>query len=94
MPPRIGWIVAAFVVAFLALIAYSTLHGPRFRAEVCMAYQGQKACKIVSAKSEQAARRAGAENACADISSGVTDTIRCQQSEPVSVRWLQSGASK
>ena len=83
-----------FVVAFLALIAYSTLHGPRFRAEVCMAYHGKSNCRTVVAKSDAAARRAGAENACADISSGVTDPIRCQQSEPVSVRWLQRGDAR
>jgi hypothetical protein len=77
------------VVGFLALIAYSTLHGPRYRVEICMSYQGRSACKTVSAKSEPAAVRAGAENACADISSGVTDTMRCEQSEPQSIRWLQ-----
>lgn len=81
-------IVAIFVVALLALIAYSTVHGPRYRVQVCMAYQGRSACKTVSAKSEQAALRSGHENACADISSGVTDTIRCQNSDPQSVKWL------
>jgi hypothetical protein len=53
-----------------------------------MAYQGRPACKTVSAKSEDAALRSGRENACADISSGVTDTIRCQNLEPQSVKWL------
>ncbi|MBV8553778.1 MAG: hypothetical protein JOY54_20960 [Acidobacteriaceae bacterium] len=54
-----------------------------------MSYQGRSACRTVSAKSEQAALRAGAENACADIASGVTDTMRCQDSTPQSVRWLE-----
>jgi hypothetical protein len=75
-------------VAFLALMAYSTLKGPRFRVEVCMAYQGRSSCRTVSAKSEQAAVRAGSENACAEIASGVTDTMRCEGAEPKSVRWL------
>jgi hypothetical protein len=43
----------------------------------------------VSAKSEQAAVRAGTENACADIASGVTDTMRCVETEPQSVKWLR-----
>lgn len=68
---------------------YSTLHGPRYRVEVCMTYQGRTACKTVNAKSEMAALRSGTENACADIASGVTDTVRCQESEPQSVRWIQ-----
>lgn len=81
-------IIAIFVIGFLALIAYSTLHGPRYRVAVCMVYQGRSACKTVSAKSEQAALRSAAENACADIASGVTDSMRCEQSEPQRVRWL------
>jgi hypothetical protein len=85
---NIGWIVAAFLCGFLALVAYSTLNGPRFRVEVCMTYQQRSACKTVSAKSEQAALRAGTENACADIASGVTDTTRCLATDPQSVRWL------
>jgi hypothetical protein len=53
-----------------------------------MAYQGRTSCRTVSAKSEQGAMRGGAENACADITSGVTETIACQQSPPASVQWL------
>ena len=85
---KIGWIIGIFVAGFLGLLAYSTLHGPRYRVEVCMAYQGRSTCRTVSAKSEQAALRTGSENACADIASGVTDTIRCGSSVPQSIRWL------
>jgi hypothetical protein len=81
-------VVALFVVAFLALLVYSTVHGPRYRVEVCMVYQGRSACKTVAAKSEEGALRSGRENACADISSGVTDTVRCQNSDPQSIKWL------
>lgn len=54
-----------------------------------MIFNGQTACKTVSAKSEDFALRGGRENACADISSGVDDTIRCQNMEPKSVKWLK-----
>ena len=81
-------IVALFLAIVVGLIAYSTLNGPRYRVQVCMEFQGRSVCKTVSAKSEQAALRSGSENACADIASGVTDTMRCEQSEPKSVRWL------
>ena len=54
-----------------------------------MAYQGRTNCRTVSAKSEQSALRSASDNACADIASGVTDTMRCQQSQPQSVKWLQ-----
>lgn len=68
---------------------YSTLHGPRYRVEVCMSFKGNSACKTVNAKSEQAALRSATENACADISSGVTDTVECQNTPPQSVHWLE-----
>ncbi|HEY3456742.1 MAG TPA: hypothetical protein VGK64_19345 [Bryobacteraceae bacterium] len=80
--------MALFLAAFLGLMVYSTMAGPRYRVEVCMAYEGRTACRTVSAKSEAAAIRAGSDNACADIASGVTDTMRCLAAEPKSVRWL------
>jgi hypothetical protein len=89
---KIGLVVALFVVAFLALIAYSTLSGPRYRVEVCMAYQDRSACRTVSAKTERAAIRAASDNACADIASGVTDTMKCTAAEPHSIRWIERPA--
>lgn len=84
------WIpVVIFVALFLGLLLYSTLHGPRYRAEICVEFEGRKTCKTVSAKSEQAAIRAGTEGGCADIASGVTDTMKCVGSEPASIKWLQ-----
>ncbi|HSU59817.1 MAG TPA: hypothetical protein VLI55_10925 [Bryobacteraceae bacterium] len=82
-------VVAIFVAGFVALVAYSTFNGQRFRAEVCMEYGGQSSCRTVKAKSKQAALRAGTENACADIASGVTDTMRCVEQQPKSVKWLK-----
>lgn len=86
---RIGLIIGLLCVGFLALVLYSTLSGPRYRVEVCMAFQSRTACKTVSGKSEDAALRGGITNACADIVGGVTETMRCEQSPPQSVRWLQ-----
>ena len=54
-----------------------------------MTFGGQSTCKTVNAKSEAGALRSATENACADISSGVDDTIRCQNTPPASVRWLK-----
>ena len=86
---KIGLVIALFVIAFVALLAYSTWQGPRYRVEVCMTFDGRSTCKTVNAKSEAGALRSAKENACADISSGVDDTIRCQNSEPASVKWLK-----
>ncbi|HEX4773463.1 MAG TPA: hypothetical protein VH351_21710 [Bryobacteraceae bacterium] len=80
--------IVIFVAAFVALIAYSTLGGPKYRVELCMTYKGQTACKTVSAKSEKGALENAITGACADIASGVTDTMNCTQSQPQSTKWL------
>jgi hypothetical protein len=86
---KIGIIVAVFVAAIAALIAFSTLNGPRYRVEVCMFFNGRFNCKTVAGRSESAALRGGIQNACADIASGVQDTMGCESSQPKTVRWLQ-----
>jgi hypothetical protein len=91
---KVGLVIALFVIVFIALVAYSTFHGPRYRVEICMEMNGQSACKTVSGKSEEAAMRAGITNACADIVSGVTDTIRCEQLQPKRLTWLQRPSEK
>ena len=85
-------ILVAIVVAFL--IATSTMRGPRYRVEVCMYFDNRFNCKTVSARSEQAALRSAIENACADIASGVTETVNCQGTQPRTVKWLQRPAAK
>ena len=86
---KIGLVIAAFLLGFIALIAYSTLHGPRYRVEVCMAFNGRTTCKTVSGKSEEAALRSGITNSCADMVAGVSETMRCEQSQPQSLKWLE-----
>ncbi|HLH04346.1 MAG TPA: hypothetical protein VKX25_16395 [Bryobacteraceae bacterium] len=76
------------VAALIALITWSTMRGRHYRVTVCMAYAGRTSCRTVKAATEEAALRSATENACADISSGVTDTMRCQNSQPQSINWL------
>jgi hypothetical protein len=86
---RIGLVIGLFIAAFAALLIYSTFNGARkYRVEVCMVFDGRSRCKTVNAKNEAAALRSATENACADIASGVDETIRCQNTQPKTVRWL------
>jgi hypothetical protein len=83
-----GLYIAVFILVVVVLILYSTLAGKRYRAEVCMTFQGRSACKTVTGKSEASVLRGGITNACADIASGVTETLSCEQSPPEKVTWL------
>ena len=79
----------AFVVAVVAAVVMSTIGMGGYRVEVCKQFQGRTACRTASAATEQGALRTATENACALISSGVTDPIACQGSDPVRVTWLE-----
>jgi hypothetical protein len=88
MPKRVGLWVAILMAVFIAAIVYSTMNLKRFRAEVCMEFQGRTACRIAAAATREQAVRTATENACALISSGMTDSMACAQTPPRSVRML------
>lgn len=78
-----------FVLAVIGLIVYSTMNMARYRVEVCMQFNGRQNCKTTAGQTEEYALRTAKANACADIASGVTDSMACERSEPVSVKWLK-----
>ncbi len=78
----------AFVLAVLAVLIYSTMHVAQYRVEVCVDFQGRRECRTASADSQDHALRSAQSNACALISSGVTETMQCERANPTSVKWL------
>jgi hypothetical protein len=89
--PRKGaWrnLVAAVVilVPIVAILAYSTMQVGAHECEVCMAFEGREICRTVAASSEQDAHRGAVDNACALLTSGMTNTLRCSRTPPRSAR--------
>jgi hypothetical protein len=76
-------------ILFLGLLVYLTLGQKRYRAEVCIAYQGRTDCRTASAATKQQAQRTATDNACAVVTSGMTDSIACANTPPTSVKWLE-----
>lgn len=83
------WLGVAFVVLVITMVILSTMNTAAFRVEVCMEYQGRSSCRTAGAATEEQALRTATENACALIASGVTDSIGCGNTRPVSVKWLK-----
>lgn len=81
---RVGVVSLLLFLAIAAVLVYQTLGVASATCEVCMSYQGQQQCRTVSAASEEEARQGAILNACAFISSGVTDSMACQRGKPVS----------
>ena len=89
MPKARPWRNLAATIAVLAPIAafvvYSSLGVGTVECEVCMRYEGREVCRSVSAAHREEAVRGAVDNACALLTSGMTNTIRCQQGEPARV---------
>ncbi|MCI0421232.1 MAG: hypothetical protein L0312_18740, partial [Acidobacteria bacterium] len=70
---------------FFGYVIYSSMGLDQFRCEVCMEFRGQTACATAAGTTREEAQRTASDTACAQISSGVTDSIACSQSPPKSV---------
>ena len=78
-----------FLLVVVGAIVYSTSTLAAHKVEVCMEFKGQTSCRSASGSTEEFALRTATNNACATISSGVTDSIACDQSTPKKVTWLK-----
>ena len=78
-----------FVIAVIAAIYFSTGNLAAHRVEICMEFKGLSSCATASGATEEVARRSAITTACATISSGVTDSIACDQTAPKKVTWLK-----
>ena len=81
------WLGILFVALVVGFVVYSTLHAGGVRCEVCITFQGRSSCRTASARTRELALRVATENACALISSGVTDSNQCNNTPPDRVRW-------
>lgn len=84
---KLGLAAAGFV--FVALVVYWSLHLGQIKIEVCMEFRGRSNCRSAAAPTEGEAIRTATDNACATISSGMTDSIACSNAPPISVRRLE-----
>jgi len=73
------------VVGFLAALVWVTLQQVQTRCEVCMQYRGSQICETASAADRAQAVAQARSSACARLSSGVTEGIRCNGGAPLSV---------
>ncbi|HEX9806212.1 MAG TPA: hypothetical protein VGA34_04870 [Alteraurantiacibacter sp.] len=84
---KLGLAAAGF--AFVALVVYWSLHLGQVKVEVCMEFHGRSNCGTAAAPTEAEAVRTATDNACALIASGMTDSIACSNTPPISVRRLE-----
>ena len=74
-----------FVLVVLGVIIWSSFNMSQVKVKVCMQYEGRTNCATASGSTREFALRAATSTACAPISGGVTGTIGCEGSRPISV---------
>ena len=77
-----------FLCAVVGYLVFSTIGLRQYRCEVCITYQGRTACGRAAAAKRDQALRTATENACAQISSGISASQQCERTPPDSVKWL------
>lgn len=78
-----------FALVVLGVLVYSSFHLSTYGVEVCMNYKGSSACATSKGADKQTALDSAVQTACAQIASGVTDTIGCARTEPTKETWLK-----
>ncbi len=78
----IGWLLG---LAFVAALVYATVAETGVECEVCVEFNGRNACRTGTAADRAGAVRGAVSNACKVLSSGVTQSIACDQTPPTSV---------
>lgn len=76
----------AFVVIFIAAVAFSTMGNGLYRCQVCVTFEGRTMCRDGAAASKEQAERVASDLACADLTSGMTNILHCGAS-PRQVTW-------
>ncbi len=81
--------VLAFVVALVALVAilvYGSMTTVQSQCELCVEYNGRTECRSGSGADQTEAIRAAQKAACAVMSSGMAESVNCQNVQPTNVR--------
>ncbi len=81
-PWRNALVTLAVLGPVMAVVIYTSFQVSDFQCEVCMTFGGGSVCRTVTGKTEEEGMRTGIDNACAQLSSGVTETLRCQRTMP------------
>lgn len=87
-----GWkklVLPAVFVGFVAFVVISTMKINQYTCEVCVEFDGRQACRSASGATREDAQRVAQDNACAQLTSGMSNTRRCGAQIPISVTWLE-----
>jgi hypothetical protein len=81
-PYRNALVTLGVLLPVAGYVVYSSFQVNDYECDVCITFEGRDACRTVAGKTREESLRGAMTNACALISSGVTDTMRCERTVP------------
>jgi hypothetical protein len=91
MPKALRLAIFVLLAGALVYLFYASSHTAEYRVEVCVDFAGRTTCRTAAGRTREAAERAAHDNACADLTSGVTGTIQCANTPARSVKLVSGG---
>jgi len=80
---RTSWVALAVLALVAGFVVYSSFTVGAVHCEVCVEFEGREACGRVDGADEREATAAARTNACARLTSGVTNTLACERAPAV-----------
>ena len=81
-PWRNAIVTAGVLLPAISFVIWSSFQVSEYECELCMTFAGGDACRTVAGKTEEDAMRGALNNTCAQLTSGVTETLRCERTTP------------
>jgi hypothetical protein len=66
----------------IALVIYNSFQVSDYECTVCIEYEGHQQCRTVTAQTESEGLQSATNNACALLTSGMTESIHCMRTPP------------
>ncbi len=77
---------AILILSLAVFMTFEILQSVEIDCEVCMEFQGRRGCARAHGETKELAIEEGHRSACAQLTSGVTETLACQRQEPSSAK--------
>lgn len=87
-------VILVLAVGFFGWLFYSSDRHAAVQCEGCVTFEGATACAKAAAQTREDALRQVATVACTEISSGMADSIRCNQADPEKVTCTGEAAAE
>ncbi len=71
-----------FLGVIIAFVIYRSLTIAEYECEVCVTFHNQTVCRTAASGTRDASIDSAVTSACGTLASGMTESIRCQNTEP------------